>query len=259
VREAFTYAFNYTNYLDEIVGNSIYGEQFGNGYCGAIINGLPYYVPETGLANVPSFNLTYATQLMKQSGEYSTAINLPIVATSGDTVTYAAAQMWGAALHQMDPNISVTVEYQEWPTMIAEQAVNADPMPIYYLGWIADYPYPSDFVNAFYLQSSIYPSAAGWSTSYLTSIGQSAESSQYGQLNTLITQADAATNATGAAQLYKEAEQAAINLYMYVYTQQPSSFWEVKPYMTGYSGIQSEENPMIGGAADSIFYWWVKG
>jgi hypothetical protein len=46
---------------------------------------------------------------------------------------------------------------------------------------------------------------------------------------------------------------------MYTYVVQPNEFWVVKPYMTGYNGIQSEENPMIGGALDSIYYWWVKG
>lgn len=46
---------------------------------------------------------------------------------------------------------------------------------------------------------------------------------------------------------------------MFVYVYQANSFWIVKPYITGYNGIQSEENPMIGGAADSIYYWWIKG
>jgi len=132
-------------------------------------------------------------------------------------------------------------------------------MPVYYLGWIADYPYPSDFVNAMYEQGATYPSASGFSVSGLTAAGFASEATQYQALNTAIQQADVATSATQAATLYKQAEQDAINLYMYVYTQQPSSFWIVKPYMKGYNGIQSEENPMIGGAADSIYYWWVKG
>jgi ABC-type transport system substrate-binding protein len=259
VREAFAYAFNYTNYLNEILGNNVYGEDFGSAYAGAIINGLPYYVPESQLQNVPTYNLATATQLMEQSGEAGVSVNIPIIVIAGDTTNYAGAEMWAAALHQMDSNISVTVQYQEWPTIIAENAPNANPMPIYYLGWIADYPYPSDFVNAFYLQSSIYPSAMGFSTNYLNSTGFPSEAAQYQQLNTEIQQANAATNPTTAAQLYKQAEQDAINQYMFVYVFQPNTFWIVKPYMTGYNGIQSQENPMIGGAPDSIFYWWVKG
>jgi ABC-type transport system substrate-binding protein len=259
VREAFCYAYNYTNYIDKIVGNDVYGENFGSSYAGVIIPGLPYYVAPSQLQNVPTYDLTQATQLMQASGEANVKVNIPIIVNPGDTINYAGAEMWGAALHQMDPNISVTVEYQPFATEIAEQVPGANPMPLYYLGWIADYPYPSDFVNAMYLQGGTYPSASGFSTDWLNSTGYSSEATQYAQLNSLIQQANAATSSTTAASLYKQAEQTAINLYMYVYTIQPNSFWIVKPYMSGYSGIQSEENPMIGGAADSEYYWWVKG
>ena len=259
VREAFAYAFNYTNYLDEILGNNIYGETFGSPYAGAIINGLPYYVPEDQLQNVPTYNLATATQLMEQSGEAGISVNIPMVVVSGDITNYAGMEMWAAALHQMDSNISATVEYQEWPTIIADQVPGGNPLPVYFLGWIADYPYPSDFVNAFYLQSSIYPSAMGFSSTGLKAAGYSAEAAQYQQLCTVIQQANAATNPTTAAQLYKQSEQDAINLYMFVYTQQANSFWIVKPYITSYNGISSQENPMIGGAADSIYYWWIEG
>ena len=259
VREAFTYAFDYTNYINEILGNKVYGENFGSPYAGVIIPGLPYYVPPSELQNVPTYNLTYATQLMQQSGEANVPVNIPIVVAAGDTINYAGAEMWGAALHQMDPDISVTVEYQPFATQIAEQVPGQNPMPLYYLGWIADYPYPSDFINAMYLEGGTYPSASAFTTDYLNATGYQSEATQYQELNTLIQEANAATNPTTAAQLYKQAEQSAINLYMYVYTVQPNSFWIVKPYMAGYHGIQSQENSEIGGAADSIFYWWIKG
>jgi ABC-type oligopeptide transport system substrate-binding subunit len=259
VREAFCDAFNYTNYIDQIVGNDVYGENFASSYCGAIIPGLPYYVPPSQLSGVPAYDLATATSLMQQSGEGNVAVNVPIIVTAGDTINYAGAQMWAAALHQMDPDITATVEYEPFATIIGQQVAGGNPMPVYYLGWIADYPYPSDFVNALYQQGATYPSASGFSVSDLTSEGFASEATQYQQLNTAIQQADAATNPTQAAALYKTAEQDAVNLYMYVYAQQPSAFWVVKPYITGYSGIQSEENPMIGGATDSIFYWWVKG
>ena len=259
VREAFTDAFDYTNYINQILGNNVYGENFGSTYAGVIIPGLPDYVPPSALQNVPTYDLTTATSLMQASGEANVPVSIPIVIPSGDTIDYAGAEMWGAALHQMDADISVTVEYQPFSTQIAEQVPDQNPMPLYWLGWIADYPLPSDFVNAMYEQGATYPSASGFTTAYLTSAGFSAEASQYQQLNTVIQQADAATSPTTQAQLYKTAEQDAINLYMYAYVVQPNVFWVVKPYMTGYNGIQSEENPMIGGALDSIYYWWVKG
>jgi ABC-type transport system substrate-binding protein len=262
VREAFAYAFNYTNYVDRIQGNTVYGATFANPYAGVIVKGLPDYVPPSELQNVPTYNLTYATQLMEESGKGNIKVNIPMIITSGDTTDYAAAEMWAAALHQMDSNITLTPVYQEFETQIAEEEPGQNPMPLYYLGWIADYPLPSDFVNAMYMQGGTYEMALGFTSDYFNvTCGYPLEAAQYLELNNLIKEANAAAfvNATLAAQLYKQAEQMAINLYMYVYINQPNAFWVVKPYMTGYNGIQSEENPQIGGALDSVYYWWRKG
>jgi ABC-type transport system substrate-binding protein len=259
VREAFCYAFNYTNYIDEILGNNVYGENFGTAYAGAIINGLPYYVPSSQLANVPNLDLTYATQLMQQSGQYSTKVSIPIIVGTSDTVNYAAAEMLAAAVSKMDPNISMTPIYQPFSTEVGYTVPGANPMPIYSLAWISDYPAAADNMNALYLQGGTYPSGDGLTVSYLNSTGFPSEATQYSQLNTVLTQANAATSASVAGPLYKQAEQDAINLYLYIYTVDENAFWTVKPYMTGYSGIQSQENPLIGGALDSTYYWWVKG
>jgi ABC-type transport system substrate-binding protein len=110
-----------------------------------------------------------------------------------------------------------------------------------------------------YEMGGTYPAPDGWTVQYLQSLNYTQEAQMYQELNSLIAQADAATNPQLAQQLYKQAEQIAINLYMYVYTQQPNAFWVIKPYMTGYQGqISYEENPMIGGAGDSLYFWWVK-
>jgi len=260
VREAFCYSWNETNFLDEILGNSVYGANFGSSYAGVIPNGMADYVPPSQLTGIPTYNLTYATQLMQESGEYNTSVTLPIIVASGDIVDYAAFQMWAAALHQMDPNINAVPEYQAFTTIIGELAPGANPMPIYNLGWLPDYPYPSDYVNAMYEQGGAYPSGLGWTTSFINSSGYPAEAAQYHEMNNLIIQADSTTNSTLAAQDYKQCEQIAINLYLYVYTEQTNTFWMLKPYMTGYNkNIQYQENVMIGGGADSLYYWWVKG
>ena len=259
VREAFTYAFNYTNYINEIVGNNVYGENFGFTYAGAIIKGLPYYVPPSQLLNVPSYNLTYATTLMQQSGQYNTKVSMPFVVGSGDTVNYAAAEMLAAAVHTMDPNIVITVVYQPFSTEVGQTVPGANPMPIYSLAWISDYPAAADNMNALYLQGGTYPSGDGLTVAYLNSTGYTTEAAQYQQLNTVLQQANSATSASTAGPLYKESEQDAINMYLYIYTIDENAFWIVKPYMTGYNGIQAQENPLIGGALDSTYYWWVKG
>ncbi|MGC9048531.1 MAG: ABC transporter substrate-binding protein, partial [Caldisphaera sp.] len=277
VREAFAYAFNYTEYLNDIVGNVKYHFNFANPYCGVIIPGLPYYIPPSELTGCPTFNLTYAKQLMEKSGYYNISVNFPIIVPSGDTVDFTAASMWASLLNEIDPNIHATPLYVPFSTMISYQVPGANPMAVYYLGWIADYPLASNFVNAMYLTGGTYPAPNGWNVSYFENLSKyyaaqgntflanlyANESQEYNELNNLILKADNAAlagNTTVAQQYYKQAEQIAINLYLYVYAQMPNEYWIIKPYMHGYNNqISYEENPMIGGAADSLYYWWVKG
>jgi ABC-type transport system substrate-binding protein len=250
VREAFAYAFNYTYYLDEIKGNKKYGIDFGNGYAGVVIPGMPYYVPPDQFQNVPTYDLAKAKQLLQQSGQYGTSVNIPACMVEGDTESFAAVQMWAAALNSIDPNIVMTPVYITPPEFYAYTAVlSQNPIPITFTNWIADYPYPSDVVDTMYL----WPGAV----KYLNTTGHPDEAAMYARMNSLIQIADSTTNATLAAQDYKAAEQLGINLYLYVYLCIDSSFLVVKPYMLGYQGqISYQENPIY--YTDGLYFWWVK-
>src|SRR5205823_3766182 len=68
VRKAFAYALNYSNHVSRILGNDIYGFDFGSSYCGVIVEGLPYHVPPSSLVGCPTYDLAVATSLMQQSG-----------------------------------------------------------------------------------------------------------------------------------------------------------------------------------------------
>ncbi len=257
VRKAFAYAFNYSDYLNYIIGNKKYNFPFGSNYTNAIIKGLAYYVPPNELQNVPYTNLTYAKELLVNSGYYNTPVNIPVIIPTGDTNDYEATEVFGQTLNSIDPNIQLTPVYLPFSTMVS-YLVPGGPMPMYPLGWAADFPYPSDFVNNLYLPTGAYAGANGWSVSYLNQ-SHKTQAAMYAQLISLIEQADNTENSTLAAKLYKEVAQDAINLYMYIYTMQSNAMWVVAPYMTGYNNnIQYEENPMIGGAEDGLYYWWIK-
>jgi peptide/nickel transport system substrate-binding protein len=252
VREAFAYAFNYTNYINEIIGNQEYGINFGSNYAGAIIPGLPYYVPPSQLQNVPTYDLVKAKQLLQQSGQYDTSINIPIGIVDGDTASFTAAQMWAAALNSIDPNIVMNPVYNSLSWYSALPAP-----PIFQSWWFADYPYPSDFVDSMYKPGRYWVAANA--AQYLNSTGHADQAAMFAQMNSLIQIADSTTNATLAAQDYRQAEQLAINLYIYVYLYVPNTFWVVKPYMNGYQGqVSYDENPMTGPGPGGLYFWWVK-
>src|SRR5206468_8680138 len=238
VREAFAYAFNYTQYVDQILGNEKYGFNFGSPYCGVIVKGLPYYVPPTGLPGCPTYDLAKAKSLLYQSGEYNTSVKIPIVVPTGDDTDFLAAQVLSAALAFIDSNIVMTPVSITFHNIIGYSTPGANPMPIYFLGWIADYPYPSDYTDAMYLQGGTYPGPNGWDQTYLNGLAanHTAEASLYNAqalefavLTLEITAADTEANATRAAQLYAAAEQIAVSLYMYVHMFQQTGFWIVKP------------------------------
>ncbi len=269
VRQAFAYAFNYTLFVDRELGNAIYGFNFGSPYCGVIVPGVPYST--TNLTGCPTYDLTQAKALLVQSGNYSTPVTFPFVVPSGDTTDFNMGQAWAAALNSIDPNINMQPVYQTFHDIIAYQSNGSDPMPVFNLGWIADYPYPSDYVDAMYKVGGTYPQSLGWYSSYFTGLAAktsnatlaamyNGEAQNYSLLNQLISAADLATNPTSAAQLYQQAEQVAVKLYMYVYTFQQNQFWIVKPYMTPHNNVWGyQENPTIGAGADSFYAWWNKG
>lgn len=236
VRKAFAYAFNYTYYLDEMLGNKRYGVELGSGYAGAIIQGMPYHVPESELQNVPVYNLTYAKQLLQRSGEYDTSVNIPFSVNpcytcgGGNQTKWETVQMYAAALHSIDPNIVITPTVMNFSATSGSHAIG-------FWGTVADYPYPSDFVDSLY-QNPFAPD-------YFNSTGHPDQAAMYAQMNALIAEADLTTNATLAAQDYKQVEQIAINLYLYVYLYQANGFYVVKPYMNAYQGQMSYFlNPM---------------
>ncbi len=269
VRQAFAYAFNYTNYIDRILGNKIYGFNFGSSYCGVIVKGLPDYVPPSSLSGCPSYDLNKAKSLLYQSGLYNVSVNFPLVVPTGTTTDFTASIVFSQAIASIDPHIKISPLYVNFDTIIGYSVPDANPMPLYSLGWIADYPYPSDYTDAMYLVGGTYPAPNGWDPTYLTRLATThpsqaalynAQAQNYSSLNNLITQADLATDPAKAASFYAQAEQVAVKLYMYIYTFQQTGIWIVKPYITPYQGNWGyQENPTIGAGADSTFFWWVKG
>ncbi len=261
VRKAFAYAFDYKNYIEEIQGNRKHGINFGDPYAGVIVPGLPYHVPESELQNVPTYNLTYAKQLLQESGQYNIRVNFPIVLYTGDVIDLPAVQMWADALHSIDPNIVMTPAFVPFTTLVVNYVTaGINPMPLYWGGWSGDYLYPSAYVDIAYKEGGRFPAANGWSVNYLNSTGRRDQAAMFAKMNSLIIEADLTTNATLAAQDYKQVEQIAIDLYMYVYFVVINQFWVVKPYMTGYQGqISYQMNPLFGGILIGLYYWWVKG
>jgi ABC-type transport system substrate-binding protein len=255
VRKAFAYAFNDTNYLANLIGNSKYGEEFGFAYAGVIPDGMPGYVPISKEQNVPFYNLTLATQYMMQSGYYNITVNMPLVVFAGDPIDYAAAEMWAAAIMQMDPNIKVSPTYVEGNAVMGYMVPNENPLPIYMLTWFPDYPYPSDYINSLILQNGWNPLGNCWNYTNLVSWGFTQESQEWQNMTNLINQANTETNETMALQYFDQAQQLSINMTLLVYLVDWAGHWVTTPSV---SGLSYEENPMYGSGGEMLYIYLSK-
>jgi ABC-type transport system substrate-binding protein len=259
VRRAFAYAYDYTNYIDNILGNSKYGTTFGTQYVGIIPKGMVGAMNTTQLeqagAIVPYYNLTIAKQYMEESGVYNESINIPIIVPTADPVDFAAAQDWASTLSAIDPNIHASPSYMEFPSIFGYEVPNENPMPIYFLGWVPDYPFPSDYIGGMYWESGITGLGNGYNPQILANAGHMNQSREDALLNQYIADAESTGNLTLSLQYYDKAESLAVNLTFFVYLYQQNEFWYYSP---GLHGVQYEENPIYGGSGDTVYIYLSK-
>ncbi|MGC8496839.1 MAG: ABC transporter substrate-binding protein [Thermoplasmata archaeon] len=257
VRRAFAYAFNYDTYINSLMGNKIYGVNFGFHYTGAIPEGLlgymsPQQLAEAGI-NVPTYNITIAKQYLYESGIYNQSIDIPVVVYAGDPVDFAAADMWAQTLSAIDPNIVMTPLYLQQSTWYGYLVPNMNPMPIYFTTWYApDYPFATDYLEGLYQESGFYASSSGFNPTVLNLSGHPNQTLQVETMNEDIGNGMNTGNLTQALIYYDNAEKIAVNMTSYVYLAQLNWFWLYSPSL---SGIQYEQNPMVAGGGDMIYIY----
>ena len=256
LRRAFAYAFNYTNYIENLVGNAKYGADFAFHYTGAIPEGMSGYMNSTQLqqrgANVPTYNLTIARQYLEESGLYNTTINIPLIVYAGDTVDFAAAADWSATLNSIDPHIQATPIYMQFSQIEEYMAVNRNPMPIYLFYRAPDFPYPSDYIIPMYQENGTFCVGNGWNPQTLLAANQTNQSIEDALMNQYIADAQNTGNSTLALKYYDQAEVLGVNLTFYTYTEQTNGFCF---YSRAIYGVQFEQNPIYSGHGDTIYIY----
>lgn len=151
VRKAFGYAFNYSYYIDQLYTvNGIPLQQLTSGILPQGIGNYPtqitQYGPEPG-----NYSLSQAKHFWDQTNysQSSTVYHITIVDASGLVVQDAMRNVWAAAIKNVtDGKVvidMVDIPFGEEVTYTSLGGPGSNPMPIYYLGWIDDYPAAADF------------------------------------------------------------------------------------------------------------------
>ncbi len=180
VRKAFSYAYNYSYYYQQQLGNAIYNETFLAPYTGMLPAGMLYNQSISDLTgkgiSVPDANgqnqnasigtaQAYWNAFMNGKGSdnatsmgvskdssgniiYNKAnLVIPIFIPQGDPVDLAAATTWGSALAKVIPGATFPVQtVTYYDLFVGYQVPGQVPMPINWGGWAPDYPYPTDYL-----------------------------------------------------------------------------------------------------------------
>jgi peptide/nickel transport system substrate-binding protein len=155
VRLAFTYAFNKPVYLKDI------NKGFGIAAETPIPSGLPYFNPE--LKAYP-FDLKKAEEYFKKAwgGKlWETGFQLDLTYNTGNEVREQTMKLLAEAVTSLNPKFKVQARSVEWATFVNQQ--NQHVLPIFYIGWGADFADPHNFIYTYMYKTGLHASRCGYS------------------------------------------------------------------------------------------------
>ncbi|WP_324717479.1 ABC transporter substrate-binding protein [Carboxydochorda subterranea] len=137
VRKAFNYAFDFDTYIKDVVQ----GE--GTQARGPIPRGLPFFNPEQP---VYKYDPKKAEEHFKKAwgGKlWQTGFKMTITYNSGNDARRIAGEILKQGIESINPKFHIDIQAVQWPTFL--QAYLESKLPIFTIGWLADFPDPHNF------------------------------------------------------------------------------------------------------------------
>jgi peptide/nickel transport system substrate-binding protein len=156
VRLAFTYAFDKATYLKDInMGFGIAAET-------PIPSGLPYFNPD--LKPYP-YDPAKAAEYFKAAfgGQlWEKGFQLDLTYNAGNDVRAQTMAMLAESLKNINPKFKVQPRAVDWATFVQQQ--NKKVLPIFYIGWGADFADPHNFIYTYmYSKGGLYANRCSYS------------------------------------------------------------------------------------------------
>ncbi|HEU24291.1 MAG: ABC transporter substrate-binding protein [Mesoaciditoga sp.] len=216
VRKGFEYLFPYTQYI----------QQAWNGMAiqpnSAIIEGLPGYDP-----NLPKYeqNLQKAAEYFKKAynGQlWQKGFKFTAVYNTGNSIRELALQALANYARILNPKFQINVVGELWSSFLSDYI--AGRLPMYMMGWLADYPDPYDFAQAYYSSSGAYGATLGasytaWAKTHMDPL-----------VNSLMTTIDPAQR----AQIAKKIAEVDHENALYIWTNQPEGYRVERTWVKGW-------------------------
>jgi len=222
VRRAFSYAFDYDGFMDNVTYKS------GIQLRGPIAKGIPGYNMSTPLF---TYNLTRAAAELQQTPYWSTGFTINLYYNAGNTERRQGCLLLRQGLEALHDQlgagpITVGVRALDWPAYLA--TLRAKGLPIFFLGWRADYADPDDYVVPFLRTGGLFSGRVGYSNA---------------TLDRLIDAAAAELNQTKRDRMYQDlSTRAVVDDVPYLWVYQSRSFHVERTWVRGYYF-----NPMLSG------------
>ncbi len=148
IRMAFTYAFDKATYLKDI------NKGFGIAAETPIPSGLPYF--NHALKPYP-YDLKKSEEYFKKAfgGElWKKGFQLDLTYNTGNEVREQTMKMLAESISSINPKFKIQARGVEWATFVNQQ--NKHVLPIFYIGWGADFADPHNFIYTYMYKTGLY-------------------------------------------------------------------------------------------------------
>jgi len=153
VRRAFSYCYDGATFVEEVL----------NGLGKLVPTDLPEgFLGFDPTLPLPEFNLAKAAAEFKLAwgGEvWKNGFSIQMLYNTGNDSRQVAAEMMAYFVGSINPKFKVEPLGVQWPTYLAAQRNGF--LPLFVIGWLADYPDPHNFIATYYASYGVYASRQG--------------------------------------------------------------------------------------------------
>jgi peptide/nickel transport system substrate-binding protein len=223
-RIAISHSINFDAFIDQVLNG------LGKRVPTDLPSGFLGYDPTLPLHN---FDLAKAENAWKAAWDgkvWARGFYFQILYNTGNEVRQTAAEMIKVYTEGLNPKFHVDVVGVNWPSYL--KASRSNLTPIYIIGWLPDYPDPHNFIYTYYHSNGVYGNRGGvlyqeWARE---------------NVDKLIEDAIASTDAAEREALYKEVQNIVIENYVGLPLYQPLGLHVERDWVVGWYPHMTRSN-----------------
>ena len=210
IRKAFCYSFDYDTFIEDIIDNR------GQQPRGPIPQGMLGYNPAGPQYN---FDLEKAEMHFREAGVWESGFTVSAYYNLGNDVRENGLLLLENEIEGLNDNFNIEIQGLEWPQFLDK--LKTREIPLFMLGWGADYSDPHNFAHPFlHGAEGYYPS------NYL--------GFQYDDLDNLIMEAASEQDPNQREQMYYDIAKLEHEKALHIWVYQPTSYRIVKDWVNGW-------------------------